>query len=105
MAGAYAFMALGGPRINVLRARHGGALGGATAQQMQDQVADPLEKTHPGSGMVRERSRHLTSGRGQDMFGFPGFPPSKVLPEVFSIKYANECRMIYLLPPGVQGLR
>ncbi|MFT6429352.1 MAG: multidrug efflux pump subunit AcrB [Halopseudomonas sp.] len=106
LAGAYAFMALGraeDPAFSVRAMVVSASWPGATAQQMQDQVADPLEKRIQEVEWFEKVQTTSRPGRVDMLVTFQDFTPSKVLPEVF---YQIRKRMqdeAPLLPPGVQG--
>jgi multidrug efflux pump subunit AcrB len=106
LAGAYSFMALGraeDPAFSVRAMVVSASWPGATAQQMQDQVADPLEKRIQEVEWFEKVQTTSRPGRVDMLVTFQDFTPSKVLPEVF---YQIRKRMqdeAPLLPPGVQG--
>jgi multidrug efflux pump subunit AcrB len=106
LAGAYAFMTLGraeDPAFSVRAMVVSASWPGATAQQMQDQVADPLEKRIQEVEWFEKVQTTSRPGRVDMLVTFQDYTPSNVLPEVF---YQIRKRMqdeAPLLPPGVQG--
>jgi multidrug efflux pump subunit AcrB len=106
LAGLYAFLALGRAEDPVFAVRSTivtAAWPGATAQQMQDQVADRLEKRLQEVAYFDKIQSTVRPGRLDMQITFQDYTPSAVLPQLY---YEIRKRMqdeAALLPPGVQG--
>ncbi|WP_339847094.1 efflux RND transporter permease subunit [uncultured Halopseudomonas sp.] len=106
IAGVYAFLALGraeDPAFSVRAMVVSATWPGATAEQIRDQVADPLEKRIQEVEWFEKIQTTARPGRVDMLVTFQDFTPSEELPEVFyqvRKRMQDEARV---LPPGVQG--
>lgn len=106
IVGIYAFFALGraeDPNFSVRVVMVSAVWPGATAAQMEQQVADPLEKRLQEVRYFDKIETTSRPGRVDMKVTFEDFTPSDHLPELF---YQVRKRMQDaepLLPPGVQG--
>jgi multidrug efflux pump subunit AcrB len=106
LAGLYAFLSLGRAEDPVFAVRSTivtAAWPGATAEQMQEQVADRLEKRLQEVAYFDKIQTTARPGRLDMLITFEDYTPSAVLPQLY---YEIRKRMqdeAALLPPGVQG--
>lgn len=106
LAGLYAFLALGraeDPSFTVRTTVVTAAWPGASALQMQQQVADPLEKRLQEVAYFDKVQTTARPGRVDMQVTFQDYTPSSALPQLF---YEIRKRMqdeVANLPPGVQG--
>lgn len=106
LAGLYAFLSLGRAEDPVFAVRSTivtAAWPGATAEQMQEQVADRLEKRLQEVAYFDKIQTTARPGRLDMLVTFEDYTPSAVLPQLY---YEIRKRMqdeAALLPPGVQG--
>lgn len=106
LAGLYAFLALGRAEDPVFAVRSTivtAAWPGATAQQMQEQVADRLEKRLQEVAYFDKIQSTVRPGRLDMQVTFQDYTPSAALPQLY---YEIRKRMqdeAPSLPPGVQG--
>ena len=106
LAGIYAFMALGraeDPMFTVRALVVSANWPGATAEQMQMQVADPLEKRIQEIAFFEKVETTARPGQVTLQVTFEDYTPSEQLPQLF---YEVRKRMqdeASRLPPGVQG--
>ena len=106
VAGAYAFFKLGraeDPSFTIKVLTVTAAWPGATAQEMQDLVAEPLEKRHAGAALVRPRRDMTRPGLAFMTVTLKDSTPPADVPEEFyqaRKKLGDEARN---LPSGVLG--
>lgn len=106
LAGLYAFLSLGRAEDPVFAVRSTivtAAWPGATAEQMQEQVADRLEKRLQEVAYFDKIQTTVRPGRLDMLVTFEDYTPSAVLPQLY---YEIRKRMqdeAASLPPGVQG--